>query len=361
MEREKKQELGQFYTTRNQYIFSGIEIPKRVTRFVEPFCGQGDLVDFLEKQMKKKKRTVSFFELFDIDPRVGLLFKKRQKDVVTQDTLLNPPSYSGKYVITNPPYRARNKSTNKVVFDKYNENDLFKCFLKSLLIDENIPDGGQIIIPLNFFSSIRKGDCQLRNEFLKHFKITRLNIFEEQVFDDTSYTVCAFQFLKKNPKTEIQNVNTMIFPKQKNITLVFDPKYNNIIGGEIYFLETSPNIKISRLVENSDKELNTQILLTALDGGTEKGDRIGLSISEKPYIGKETSRMFASLIISPEIDKETQEFVVAEFNKLIEKTRERYHSLFLPNYRESKEYARKRIPFDLVYKIVNNILKKRLN
>ena len=36
--------------------------------------------------------------------------------------------------------------------------------------------------------------------------------------------------------------------------------------------------------------------------------------------------------------------------------REKYHSLFLTNYRESKDIARKRISFDLVYQIVGHLL-----
>ena len=37
------------------------------------------------------------------------------------------------------------------------------------------------------------------------------------------------------------------------------------------------------------------------------------------------------------------------FTKLLNEYREKYNSLFLTNYRESKDIARKRISFDLVY------------
>ena len=45
-----------------------------------------------------------------------------------------------------------------------------------------------------------------------------------------------------------------------------------------------------------------------------------------------------------------------DFNEFLEAKREKYHSLFLTNYRESKDIARKRISFDLVYQIVEFIL-----
>jgi hypothetical protein len=40
---------------------------------------------------------------------------------------------------------------------------------------------------------------------------------------------------------------------------------------------------------------------------------------------------------------------------------DKYNSLFLTNYRESKKIARKRISFDLAYKIVGMLLKKHMN
>ncbi len=56
------------------------------------------------------------------------------------------------------------------------------------------------------------------------------------------------------------------------------------------------------------------------------------------------------------LSEEDQIRVAKEFNEILETRREQYWSLFLPQYRESKEYARKRIPFDLSYKIVSNLL-----
>lgn len=49
-------------------------------------------------------------------------------------------------ILTNPPYLARNKSMNKELFDKYNINDLYKCFIEILL-------DGILIVPLNFIYS----------------------------------------------------------------------------------------------------------------------------------------------------------------------------------------------------------------
>lgn len=69
-----------------------------------------------------------------------------------------------------------------------------------------------------------------------------------------------------------------------------------------------------------------------------------------------SSRTYASLIITPSIDNEKQKKLVDKFNSLLADYRKRYHSLFLTNYRESKDIARKRISFELVYQIVEHIL-----
>lgn len=102
------------------------------TTIIEPFCGSGELLNFIE------------IETFDIDPKI--------KVSETRDTILNPPSYQDKYILTNPPYLARNKWKEKKLFDIYNVNDLYKCFVKELLTNQC--QGGIIIIPLNFWSSI---------------------------------------------------------------------------------------------------------------------------------------------------------------------------------------------------------------
>jgi hypothetical protein len=47
---------------------------------------------------------------------------------------------------------------------------------------------------------------------------------------------------------------------------------------------------------------------------------------------------------------------VIDFNNLLTEYRNKYNSLFLTNYRESHDIARKRISFDLVYQIVSYLL-----
>ena len=340
METNKKQNLGQFFTTRYAHILQNLSIPEDITTIIEPFTGNGDLLNFLDKE----KYTI---ECYDIESRHNF--------IKTQDTLLIPPDYTNKFILTNPPYLARNKSKNKTLFDKYNVNDLYKCFIKELF--SNRPNGGIIIIPLNFWSSIRKADIQLRREFLNIYEIIHLNIFEEQVFDDTTTTVCSFQFTLKIQE-QIQEFGISIYPS--NIFLLIPPLNNSnnyMIGGGIYNLPVKGYYRITRLTKKNKQ--NTNILVKCIDDN--ERNMIGLSVVDDNNIyvdntQNQTARTYATLVIEPKIDIFEQKELVKKFNAFLCIWRTTYHSLFLNNYRESKDIARKRISFDLVYKIIEYIL-----
>ena len=173
-----KSQLGQFFTTNYEYILQNCVVPSDVSCVVEPFVGNGDLLNFLGEDTSSLGLGI---EKYDIDPKT--------EDTIKRDTLLDPPDYTGKFILTNPPYLARNKSQNKEIYDKYNTNDLSKCFIISIINSKCL--GGIMIIPLNFISSIRKADIDLRRSFLERFTIDVLNIFEEQVFD---YLLCSMYY-----------------------------------------------------------------------------------------------------------------------------------------------------------------------
>jgi len=324
-----KSKLGQFYTTNSDYILQGMSVPDNV-KLIEPFVGQGDLVKWVGKEI----------EVYDIDPKV---------DAITQDTLLNPPNYKDKFVITNPPYLARNKSADKTLYDKYDMNDLYKIAIRTII--DGDANGGILIVPLNFIS---ENSFRLRELFFSRYKIIRLNIFEENVFDDTSYTVCSFQFEKQElypltpPYTQIK---TFMYPSGKETKLILDSKHHFTIGKSLF-----PNVKseynVRRLVEN--EKPNSNLYLRAIDTGTNNG-RINLSINKYHLYGSQTDRTFATIQTDKKISDE--KYVCEKFNEILEKYRDNYNSLFLTNYRNSTSfYARKRITFKQAYSLIEQIL-----
>lgn len=346
---ENKKDLGQFYTTNYEYILQKLFIPKNIKNIIEPFAGNGDLLPFIKQMEVKNNYNI---ECFDIDPK--------KENIVKRDTILHPPNYNNKFIITNPPYLARNKSSNKTLFNKYNVNDLYKCIIKEILVNKCL--GGILIIPLNFWSSIRKLDIELRKSFLNIYDIVLLNIFEEKVFDDTSYTICSFQFeLKKKDKNIL---NIIIYPSKKKIKTELNDDNNYIIGGSLYKLKLTDKYKITRLTKKNKKNKNTNILVKCIDDNEE--NKISLSyVDDKDiYIDNTpnlSSRTYATLIIEPQINKEKQEELIKKFNIFLNTNRDKYNSLFLTNYRESKDIARKRISFNMVYSIVEYILENDID
>jgi hypothetical protein len=337
-----KQKLGQFYTTNYKHILQNMHIPNDICKIIEPFAGNGDLLNFIEKGIEVIQ--------YDIDPK--------NKETIKQDTLLFPPNLDNSFVLTNPPYLARNKSTDKVLFDKYLVNDLYKCFIQ-ILINSNCL-GGILIIPLNFFCSIRIADIILRKNFIEKFSIMTINIFEEKVFNDTTIVVCCFQFTRNTDKVK---TNCFIYPSLKKIEFELNSENNYTIGGEMYMLPQNENYKINRATRLiSDQTTFTNILLKCIDNNS--GNKIQLQIIgddvKEKYIDKTTdlsNRSYAILVIEPTISVELQEKLVKKFNKFFNEKREKYNSLFISNYRESSNsFARKRISFKLAYEIVNFLL-----
>jgi len=339
-----KKELGQFYTTHYNYILQNMSIPYDVVDIIEPFAGNGDLLNFLEKDKYNIK-------CYDIDPK--------QDYIIKQDTLINPPNLNNAFVITNPPYLARNKCNDKTLFDKYDTNDLYKCFIQILI--NSTCSGGILIIPLNFMCSIRKSDVEIRKKFIEKYDIININIFEEQVFDDTTYTICSFQFKLKYNDLE-NNTNCYIYPCKIEFIFSLNSNNNYTIGGEIYNLIQNTTYKIERATKLLKNTQNfTNILVKCIDDSNV--NKIGLSIvndeNKNKYIDTTpnlSARSYAILVIDPAIDMVLQEKLVNDFNKFLNEYRDKYNSLFLSNYRESNTIARKRISFVLVYEICNYLL-----
>lgn len=339
---QTKKEYGQFFTTNYEYILQNFNINNilkndNIEKIIEPFCGNGDLLNIINNEIKNEKKL----ECYDIDVKKEFIIQK--------NTLLNPPNYTNSFILTNPPYLARNKSKDKSIFDKYNTNDLYKCFLLSILENDNIAEGGVIIIPLNFMSSIRKKDIELRKKFINIYNIVKINVFEENVFDDTSYTICSLLFIKKN--IIINNDNKMImkiYPSGKDYEFILNNENNYTIGGNIYNLKQNKKCKITRATETSENNDGiTNILVKCIDDSSK--NKISLKFVENDkdrYIDKtpkKSARSYATLIINPPIDIITQRDLCNKFNIFLNEERNKYNSLFLTNYRESKDIARKRI------------------
>lgn len=314
-----KKELGQFYTKNSEYITQDlISIFPKDALVVDPFAGEWDLLNLTSNKK----------EAFDIDPKNEFTIK--------QDTLLNPPLYKKKWVFTNPPYLAKNKNSDKKIYSLYKTDDLYKAALLSILECE----GGIIIIPLNFFSS---EDKVLRKKFLSVFSIDRVNVFEEQVFDDTTYTVCAFSFKRK---TEDMPITFVFYPNKKIVKLFLNDKNN--YNFEEDFIEKLPLSRIN-VYRYTYGYSNSYVFLTGIDKRKEK---INFSLKE-PYKGKKTDRVYATFCFNYSFNEEEQKQIVQKANDILNSYREKYNNLFLTNYRD---FGRKRLSFRLAEIFLKNAI-----
>ena len=116
-------------------------------------------------------------------------------------------------------------------------------------------------------------DVELRRRFMDKFCITRVNLFEERVFDDTSCTVCRqFERRIKTEESEGDEVIKMIvYPSGKEIDMVLNEENNFSIGGEIYNLSGSNYYKVERATHKTKNIENiTNINLKCIDDSPDR-------------------------------------------------------------------------------------------
>lgn len=319
----------QHYTTKSQEICSNLlqYIPDEA-KLIEPFVGGGDLVSLLPDRD---------WELYDIEPTIV---------ANTQDTLLNPPDYKDKWVITNPPYLAKNKATDKTLFLKYGLDDLYKIFLMSVLE----ADGGIVILPTNFFTDERTES--VRKAFLSKFSIKEINIYTEPIFESTTYSVCAFAFQKGGVVKE-QSLKCNIFPSGKQVSFKVSESSGFRFAGEYFKDIASQTSNFTRLMRDRSPEgFITNIKLYAIDTRQHK---IRLKYEPELFYGISTDRSYATLVSKKELTEDEQKQIISAFNEELNSFRERYYDLVLTNYRD---YNRKRIGFDFAYKLLTKIMKE---
>lgn len=342
----RKARLGQFYSARWQELLVGLHVPKDMV-IIEPFVGAGDLLNACHQE--------SQFELYDIDPQ--------DTSTIRRDTIADPPRYAGKFVLTNPPYLARNKSPDKKPYDRYGVNDLYKCFITELT-RQDAAAGGILVLPLNFWSGVRRADVALRTAFLRKYDVVRLNVFEQQMFPDTTAAVCTFQFVPRDKATipcATRRINVWYYPGGTHYTWTLHMGDMAMHGGTVYGAGTvgkEAGITVERLTSVNDTSENEtykcNIVLHAVD--TKSDDkRVRLEIvSPGKRVVDRNGRSRASFLIRPlSLTAEEQRELCVRFNANLDHLRHKYRSAFLPSFREFK---RKRIPFNLAFGLVADLV-----
>ncbi len=368
-----KKQLGQFFTTNSDYILKGFESFVDNKNVFDPFAGKQDLINWAQKNNCKSI--------------IGFDYDKKYVDninVFLNDSINFPKKYQ--FVCTNPPYLHKNKADKNIknrFFSNQNScfEDLYQVSLNSIMNCEE----GIIIIPLNFLCA--ENSIKIRNLFFNKFKIVKLNIFSERVFEDTSYNVISFYFKKKKKDVDFNKIEATIFPQEKKISFIIEKRYNWQFGGEFISrikesrndlgifrltedylgsgeyeiemaLQSMNNRKLFKISKDLKKKIENNILfLRAID--SKNGKKIQLEdirdYNIKGLVGKNTSRNLAHIIFKKEISIKKQEELMKKFNEELNKNREQYFSFFLTNFRDNN---RKRMSFDMAYKLLNYIYRE---
>ena len=363
---QHKKNLGQFFTANNSYILQGLEEFVANKNVVDPFAGNQDLLNWA-KQNKCQSCLGFDFDANLVD-NISVFFN---------DSINNQKNYQ--FVCTNPPYLNKNKANEAIkeqFFAKQDFVDLYQIAINAILSCQE----GILIVPLNFLSA--SNSAKIRQIFFQKFAIKKLNIFNQQVFADTSYNVIAFYFCKLSPTQKQQTIEATIYPQKQQLEIVLKQQDGWQFGGDIF--EKIANVKnglaISRItkkhLEKGDLSIkiaiqdfkNTEIikvsdkcrqileqniiLLNAID--TKNGKKICLQDIRNnkilALVGKESSRNLAHLIFEKPIEINQQLELINLFNQHLTAYRTKYHSFFLTNFRDNN---RKRISFEFVYKFIN--------
>jgi hypothetical protein len=222
-------------------LFTGCTRPPKGCIVIEPFVGDGAIMKWIG--------TENIIIPYDSEPKVP--------KVLRRNTLLEKPKYYGTHVITKAPQLKKSDSEDKTIFEQYGTDDLYKCFIKSLISET--PSGGIIVLPLKFLSGLRDSEVKRRADFFKIFKPNRFNVFNMDTvvvdFTKRSYTE---PFTK-----EFWNFN--FYPENESCTIEVDknPRSINI---------KSPSIKQVSCTFNGEASISgyTKTNLVLLHNDTDK-------------------------------------------------------------------------------------------
>jgi hypothetical protein len=366
MKKTTKKSLGQFFTTNVKYILSGMEEYVKDKRITDPFAGNSDLLDWAKSNGAKN------YYGFDIDKNL------LNENIKYNDSLVHISKST--FILTNPPYLAKNKMDKKQK-EKYmlECDDFYLLAIKKIIESECVE--GILIVPVNFLSA--ENSDKIRKEFLSIYKMVKINFFKNRVFEDTSYNVVAIYFVKDNLNVEVRKLKITSFPDNIENIYIVERKYNyKIAGRELYDIKNnSKSLKIKRLTEqmmNENKgKYNINIFLN--DYKTEKSYKITKDFKDKLksniiilncidgklenkicaedirnygkdcLVGKSTSRNIAYILLE-NVSIENQKKLIKMFNDKLNNLRGKYNSLFLTNFRDND---RKRISFEFCYSLLN--------
>ncbi|MFX0080364.1 MAG: N-6 DNA methylase [Candidatus Hodarchaeota archaeon] len=419
------------------YIFPEIKEKLWKFRWIDLYAGEGNLILPVLNSIPSEKR-VKFFEkhifLFDIHPEMidkciknaknyGIPPDLASNNIKLRNNLESFPVFLKNeqlplYHITNPPflylgYIRKHKETEEYLKLFEGENNGYQDLYQIAMINDlrNFIENLIYIIPSNFLFGASVSN-KFRLDFLKHYKINKIFIFETKIFEYTGTNICIAFFSKKsNPKSEILKFNGVKIKKkdiQMEKSYFLKPEFNYRAGSEFNeFLEkyqaSKPltikfyllkkdvvNNKGSNRLEAIDannyrnnqyeklvlqinsklkKIIESNILyVRTVDTGSYSG-RVGLGIVSEDfnvngiYVSGNTYRTHPiQIFFEPILTSNKQILLKDYFNFVLETFREKLDSEFLTTYKYSNaEYTRKYLGLTQTRKLIQTFPHKEMS
>lgn len=352
----RMKEFNKYYSTNTELIYEILENMdvSNVDVIVEPFAGDCDLIKQCLTVINEKH-----MELFDItkiehltDETLNISYHEKT------DTLLNNvfEQFNNVFVITNPPYTAKNKLTGEMKM-KYKGllndiQDLYQIFIKQLIDNENNIEGGFVVIPMNFIFG--KQSRNLRNHFLSVYNISVLNIYENQVFDYTTQSVVSMLFYNK--KHDVETMRCYLHRSDLNVVEITEQDIINILNYDINeeFKHDHDNVKLTRNYNPPEEYYISNIKLSLIDPNISAN----ISVYDGIETDKHTDRSHMRLCFNVILTNEQEERFCELFNEYLNDLRTSTYSLVLSSYRE---YDRKRLTFEEAYVIGEFIVNEEMS
>jgi hypothetical protein len=411
-----------------EFIFPVIQDKLWQYRWIDLYAGEGNLIIPLLNSIPSKDRIQFFKEhifLFDIHPEMvdkciknvgnyGIPSEVASNNIKVRNNLESFPIFLKNeqlplYHITNPPYLylgyiRKHKETQKYLKLFKGENEGYQDLYQIAMINDlrNSIKNLIYIIPSNFLFGASVSN-KFRKDFLKHYKINKMLIFETKIFEYTGTNICiGFLSKKPIPRTEsVEFSGEIIKSKKKQVErkYILKPEFKYRAGSEFdeflrdfqvkkpievkyYLLEKDvlQNLgdnKIDVIDANDYKsnqynklkiEVNDRLkdiiqsnilYVRTVDTGSNEG-RVGLGLISADfnvngiYVSGNTYRTHPiQIFFEPVITLNEQNLLRAYFNFILEFFREKLDSGFLTTYKYSKaEYTRKYLGLTQTRKLI---------
>lgn len=306
------QKHGLYFTENCDTLLDGFEHLVENRFVIDPFAGNMDLISWATRHNAIGYKAYDLFPLSD--------------DVIENDSIVNPPNYFGAFLLSNPPYLSKNKNKNKMPYERWQQNDLYKCHLASLYPD--IEDG-ILILPSNFLS---ESNDAARRMFFRHYTIMKGKYYYYSVFPKATTGIVVFSFRQNKHPVKYFPLEIHYKDRVDKITCILDPNYGYLYGAEFFdYIRDDDPLNIRKYDETSSDVPNTKIVISLLSRGKLP---LGAHYNDgKPIWNKKSS--FTTYQVSVDgidLSENAQLEVIKRYNEKLHGYIDQYHGLFLANY-----------------------------